>query len=202
MRRYNIVSRIILIPTVITFVLAAPVITVLGKRTLDEDLSVLWDGWWHYENVLGEPAPPPIVWGNRNPAAVLHLQEPAPPPNVPPPNPAEVHVPEVHEPPPNLEEVHVPPQGPAYSDSESMELDDDAPPSSPGSSTESDSNSDHSPTISNAPSVESRSENLNATDSELKGKAKVSRRISGAADGVDTVHAAQMELRSAVDPGP
>jgi hypothetical protein len=125
MRRYNIVSRIILIPTAITFVLAAPVITVLGKRTLDEDLSVLWDGWWHYENVLGEPAPPPIVWGNRNPAAVPHLQEPALPPNVPPLNPAE---------------VHVPPQGPADSDSESMELSDDAPPESPGSS---DSDSDH-----------------------------------------------------------
>jgi len=37
---------------------------------------------------------------------------------------------------------------------------------------------------------------------DLKGKAKVSRRISGTASGVDTVNAAQMELRSAVDPGP
>ena len=37
---------------------------------------------------------------------------------------------------------------------------------------------------------------------DLKGKAKVSRRISGTASGVDTVNAAQMELRSAIDPGP
>ena len=155
MRRYNIVSRIILIITVITFALAAPVlvqekhqagvdvvhvpgdvITVLGKRTLDEDLDVLWDGWWHYENVLGEPAPPP---------------------NVPPPTLAEVHMPE----------VHVPPQGPADSDPESMELDDDAPLESLGSSTESDSDpdpADHGSTISNAPSAESQSENLEASD--------------------------------------
>jgi hypothetical protein len=72
-------SRIILILTIITFALAAPalaqekrqvrvdavrvpedVVTALGKRILEEDLNVLWDGWWHYENVLGESAPPPL----------------------------------------------------------------------------------------------------------------------------------------------
>src|SRR6266566_4480004 len=113
MRRYNIVSRILLILTVITFVLGAPVlvqdkrqacvdvvhvpedvITVLGKRTREEEMNMLWR---YYNN----------VWRNRNPAAI-HLQEPAPPPNVPPPNPAEVHVPEVHAPPPNLAEVQGP----------------------------------------------------------------------------------------------
>ena len=105
MRPYNnnIVSRIILILTVTTFALAVPVlvqekrrqacvdvvqhttagdsdvITVssLGKRTLEEDFNVLWDGWWHYLNVLGESAPPPL----------------------PAPNLAEAHVPEVHVPP-------------------------------------------------------------------------------------------------------
>ena len=141
MRRYNIVSRILLILTVITFALAAPalvqdkhqtcvdvvavpedVITVLGKRTREEEMNLLWR---YYNN----------VWRNRNPA-VIHLQEPAPPPNVPPPNPAEVHVPEVHAPPPNpagvqVPEAHVPPQGPADSDHESMESDDNAPPAIP-----------------------------------------------------------------------
>jgi hypothetical protein len=231
MRRYNVVSRILLILTVITFVLAAPapvrdkrqacveavqkpedVKTVLGKR-VGEDLEWLWYefGLRYHEN--GGEIP--------NPAGI-HL-EPAPPPYVPPPNPAEVHVPE----------VHVPPQGPVDSDHESMELNDDAPPppspesahshspppspvgstesedwhtapTSPGSSTESgsDSSSDYWSTISNSPSAESQSENLKAADSEMRGKAKVSRRISGTASGVDMVNAAQMELRSAVDPGP
>jgi hypothetical protein len=187
MRRYNIVSRIILILTAITFALAAPVLvqekrqvcvdavhvpedvkTVLGKRTLEEDLNVLWDGWWHHLNVLGEPAPPPL---------------------------------------PYLGHVYVPPQIPVDSDRESVELEDDAPPESLGSSTESDSDSDSDrwSTISNAPSAESQSENLKAADSQLiqlEGNAKVSRRISGTASGVDTVNAAQMELRSAIDPGP
>jgi hypothetical protein len=199
MRRYNIVSRIILIITVIAFALAAPVlvqeksqagidvvhvpgdvITVLGKRILEEDFDVLWDGWWHYLNVLGEPPPPPIVWRNRYPAAV-HLQEPAPPSNVPPPTLARVHMPE----------VHVPPQDPADSDRESMKLNDDAPLESLGSSTESDSDPDRWSTISNAPSAASLSENLKAADAETRGKAKVSRRISGTTSGVDMVNAAQ-----------
>jgi hypothetical protein len=232
MRRYNIVSRILLILTVITLVLAAPalvrderqaradvvhrpedVIPVLGKRTREQDLQMLWAGLRFYDN----------AW---NPAAAI-LEE-----HVPPPNPAEVHVPEVHVPPPNLAEVHVPPQGPADSDHESMELNDDAPPGSPesahshspppspvgstesedwhtappspGSSTESgsDSGSDYWSTISNSPGAESQSENLKAADTEMRGRAKVSRRISGTARGVDTVNAAQMQLRSAVDPGP
>ena len=128
MHQYNIVSRILLILTVITFALAAPVlvqekrqakpevdvvhvpedvntVTVVGKRTLYEDFNVLWDGWWHYLNVLGEPAPPPIVWRNRNPAAIpppIHKQEIASPSNMPSSSkPAEVPVPEV------------PPQGPS-----------------------------------------------------------------------------------------
>lgn len=158
MRRYNIVSRILLIPTVITFTLAVPVvqekrqsrvdevhvpedvITMLGKRTREQDLDMLWDGLRYYDR----------VWGNRNRnQAGVHLNEPALPPDVPPPNPAEVHVPEVpaqpqdpagvqvpevHVPPQNpvgvpVPEVHAPPQpeNPADSDRESMELDSDAP---------------------------------------------------------------------------
>jgi hypothetical protein len=244
MRRYNIVSRILFILTVITFALAVPVlvqekrqscvdkvhvpedvITVLGKRTREQDLDMLWDGLRYYEH----------VWGNRNPAGV-HLHEPVPPPDVQPQDPAEVHVPPpnpagVHVPEPGPE-VHVPPPDPADPDRESMELDDDAPPASPesghsdppptspewstesedwhtppsslGSSTESESDPDRWSTISNAPSAESQSENLNAADTEMRGKAKVSRRISGTAShgGVHTVDAAQMELRNAVDPGP
>jgi hypothetical protein len=145
------------------------------------------------------------VWGHLNPAGI-HLV-PAPPPDVLPLNLAEVHVPG----------AHVAPQGPADSDRESMELNDDTPPgspesgyshspppspvgstesedwhtvpTSPGSSTESDSNSDSDywSTISNAPSEESLSENLKAADTETGDKAKVSRRISGTASGVDTV---------------
>jgi hypothetical protein len=148
MRPYNnnIVCRIILILTVTTSALAVPVlvqekrrqacvdvvqhttagdsdvITVssLGKRTLEEDFDVLWDGWWHYLNVLGESAPPPLPAPNL---AGVHV----PPPNL---NLAEAHVPE----------VHVPPQGPADSDQESMELADDAP--RPSTSTKSESESD------------------------------------------------------------
>ena len=123
--------------------------------------------------------------------------------------------------------MHAPPQNPADSDHESMELDDappaspksghsDSPPTSPGWSSESEdwhcqtapssllgsSTDSDSERWSDAPSTESQSENLNAADSEMRGKAKVSRRISGTASGVDTVNAAQMELRSAVDPKP
>jgi hypothetical protein len=247
MRRYNIVSRIILILTVITFALAAPalvqdkrqacvdgvhlpkdVITVLGKRTLEEDLNVLWDGWWHYGNVLGEPALPPNV-------------------HVPPHSPADTILGSTESDddsqPESPESGHSRSSSTsvtslANSDRESAELDDDAPPkssesghspptslewstesedwntapsslgsstgsegwytapTSPGSSTESDSDSDRWSTISNAPSAESQSENLKTADSDLiqlKGKAKVSRRISGTASGVDTMNA---ELRS------
>ena len=243
MRRYSIVSLIPLILTIITFALAAPVlvqekrrasedvITMLEKRTREQDLDMLWDGLRYYEYVWGPRA------RNRNPAGV-HLQEPAPPQNEPaqnaaeahvpdepgpPPNPAEVHVPEAPVPPPNLA-VHVPPLGPADSHHELMELDDDAPagsesghsdsaPSSPGStksegwytapsSLGSDSDSDHWSTISNAPSEASQSENLKAADDyDLKGKGQVSRGISGTASGVD-MNAAQMELRSAVNTAP
>ena len=60
MRRYNMVSWILLILTVITFALAAPVlvqdkrqawvdvvhvpevVTILGKRIMDKDLDVVW----------------------------------------------------------------------------------------------------------------------------------------------------------------
>jgi hypothetical protein len=225
MRRYNTVSRILLILTTITFALAAPaqvqekrqapedVIAVLGKRTRDQDLDMLWDGLRYYEN----------VWGPR--VRPVHPQEPPPLPDVPPPNVAEVPVP----PPnpaavaaPNPAGVHVPPQGPADPNRELMELDDDAPPGSPasghsdtaptspvstksddwytapsneGSPTGSDSDSERWSTISNAPSAESQSENLRTADNEMRGKATVLRRISGI--GIDMVDAAQMELRSA-----
>jgi hypothetical protein len=268
MRQYNIVSRILLLPAVITFTLAAPVlvqekrqacvdvvhapedvITVLEKRTREQDLHMLWSGLTSYDN----------AW---NPAAAHLEHEPAPPPNVPsPPNPAEAHVPppnpaevpEVYAPwpqypagviPPNLAELLGPhvlwppnpgempahnlwPPNPADSDHESMDLGDDAPPaspesgdsysewstdsgsedfhtapSSPGSSTESHSDSHRRSTIPNTPSAESQSENLKAADTEMRGKTKVLRRISGTASGIDAVSAAQMELRSAVIPVP
>ncbi|KAF8492995.1 hypothetical protein F5888DRAFT_858025 [Russula emetica] len=166
------------------------VITVLGKRILDEDLNVLWDGLWYHENVLGEPWNGPAdsdsEWsesdtdddsGYSYPSTVLANPD---------------------------------------SDGESMELDDDAPPGSPesghshspatspesstesedwytapsslgSSDSDSDSDSDRWSTISNAPSADSLSENLKAANYELKGKAKVSRRISGTASGVDLV---------------
>lgn len=134
MRQYNIVFRILPILTVIiiTFALAAPVlvqeecqtcvdvvhvpgnaITVLGKRTREQDLDMLWDGLRYYEH----------VWGNRNPPGV-HLQEPAPhQAEVPPPNPAEGHVQ-----PQNPAEVQAPvvhvPQNPVEPDRESIDLDD------------------------------------------------------------------------------
>ena len=87
-------------------------------------------------------------------------------------------------------------------------------PPSPGSSTKSedfhtapsspgpDSGSDPWSTVSNAPNTESQSENIKADDTEMKGKATVERRISGTDSGFDTVNADQMELRSAVVPGP
>ena len=99
MCRYNIVSRILLILTFITFALAAPVlvqekrqasvnevyaprdmITVLGKRAIGDDLPIL----------LGE------------------VEDHVPEVHVPQPNLAGVHVPEVDAPPPNAAENHVP----------------------------------------------------------------------------------------------
>jgi hypothetical protein len=152
----NIAPRILLILAAITFALAAPaivqekreacvdevyvpedVITVLGKRTPEEDLDVLWEGWWHYKNVLGNAAPPPNL-----PRPEVQMSE------APPPNPAGVHVP-----------VHVPPQAPANSDRAYVPL------RAPQSRS----------TESYPPSAESQSENLKAADSELIGKAKVSR---------------------------
>jgi hypothetical protein len=212
MRRYNVLSQILLIHTVIAFALAAPVlvqekrqacvdevhvledmITVLRKRTLDEDLDMLWDGLWHYDN----------VWRNRNPAPQEMTES------------DDDTTPETSE----SGYSHSTHTSLENSDHESMELDGDAPqttpesstesedwytppssqesedwytpPSSPGSSTESDLDSDRWSTISNAPSAESQSKNLKAADSEMRGKAKVSRHISGTAGGVDTVNAAR-----------
>jgi hypothetical protein len=249
MRRYNIVSRIILIPTVIAFALAAPVlvqekrqacvdvmyvpdmITVLGKRALDEDLNVLWDGLWHYEN----------VWGNRNPVAV-HPQELAEM-HAPPPSPADTILGSMGSDDESLLESpesghsHSTHTSLANSDRESMLLDGDAPPTSPELSTESedwhtlssspgwstesedwytppsslgsltdsdsdlDSDSDRWSTISNAPSAESQSKNLKAADSEMRGKRR-SRVVFPVPPVVLTQSLCQMELRSAVDPGP
>ena len=180
MRRYNIVSRIPLILTAITFALAAPVlvqekrqvpedvITVLGKRILAEDFDVMWDVWWHHLNVLTDiPPPPQLLRPDR----------------------AEVRMPE----------VHVPLQGPADSDRKSMELVSDAPPEAPQSSLGSSESTepDQWSTISNAPSEESQSEDLKVVDSDLEGKEKVLRRVSGTASGADSdmVNTARMELR-------
>jgi hypothetical protein len=237
MRRHNIVSRIILILTVITFALAAPalvqekrqafidaahapeeVITVSRKRMEEQDMWLEY-AMRYYDNVLG----------HLNPAGIH--------PDVPPPDLAGVHVPPQNPADSDRESMDLndysAPASPADSDRESMDLDDDAmpatslesghshssstnpegstesedwhtAPSSPGSSTEEDEDEDYWSTISDVPSAESPSENLEAADSEGRGKAKVSRRISVTASGVDTVNlnVAQMELRNAVDPGP
>jgi hypothetical protein len=163
MRRNNIVSQIFLTLTVITFALAAPVlvqekreacvdgvhvprdvIAVLRKRALGEDLYMIWDGLWHFENMWGKPAQ------NLADSEEHELEVFPPPPNqaeehvqevhAPQPNLAQVQAPEVDAPPPNLAgahvpEMHVPPYDPPNSDSasESMVFDDDAPPGSPQS---------------------------------------------------------------------
>jgi hypothetical protein len=137
MCRYNIVSRILIILTVATFALAAPVlvqekrqvyvdvvhapkdvINVSENRRMDpnDGLNIMWDAILHPEN----------AW-NHNPVAV-HLQEPEPPLN-----PAEPE----------------PPLNPADPDRESIELDDDAPPGSP------ESGDSHSPPTSPDPSTAS-----------------------------------------------
>ena len=128
-------------------------------------------------------------------------------------------------------EEEVPPHGQANSEAESMDVGDDGPrassesghsfsppmspasskgpegwhtaPSSLGSSMNSESDSGRWSTMSNAPSVESQSENLKAAESaliEAKGKSKASRQFSGTAGGVNMVNAAQIELQSAVGP--
>ena len=248
MCRYNIVPRILLILIAIKFALAAPVlvqekrrapedvITVLERRSREQDLNMLWDGlrlhdrvWGNrpqgqpgggYLQELAEPqhGPPPN-------AAEAHVQvEPVPPPGAagvheqgipvpPPPNAAGAHAQWGAMPPPNLAGVHAPPQGAANPNIEMMELDSEAPPPSP-TSEHSDSSPPPSPkrlkmstpsdserrsTNSNAPSEEYQSENPKTADHELKGKAKVSRHISGNASGIDT-DAAQMELRGVIDP--
>ena len=124
MRRYNIVSWILPVLTVITFALAAPtlvqdkrqayvdvvhvpkdVITALKKR-MDGEL-----GMWHeyYDFMVAHahqevPAPPPMAPNEFHDFMVghAHQEEPVPPPNVPPPNPVD-------------------------SDREVMDVDDDAP---------------------------------------------------------------------------
>lgn len=127
-------------------------------------------------NVLGKSAPPSQVWRDRNPTAVP-MQDLPPSSNVPPPNPDKVHVPEVHAPPPNV--------------AGSMELNDNTPPGGL------ESGHSHLPRTNplaewsmttNEPSAESQSESLKAANSEneMKDEAKVSRRSSGTASGVDS----------------
>jgi len=118
MRRYNIVSRILLILTVSAFALAAPVLVqerrqscvnevhvpraVLGKRALSDYLLYMLDGFEGMEGPAeGEPLP--------NLAEDHMVEEHAPPPGPP-----EEPMPEEHAPQPNLEEepvleVHPPP---------------------------------------------------------------------------------------------
>jgi hypothetical protein len=159
MHRHNIVPWILIILTVSTFALAAPVliqekrqscvdevrvprdvITVLGKRAQGDNVYLLLDG---FENVLGEPVenvplpnlPEEYVPEVHAPQPNLP-EEPVPEVHAPPQNLAEEPVQEVHAPPPNLVGVHVPVvhvplHDPADSDRESMVFDDDAPPASP-----------------------------------------------------------------------
>lgn len=200
MRQYNIVSRILIVLTAITFALASPVLVQeerhaysdkshvpkdvthgLGKRVLEEDLDVM--GWWHYLNGLHDP-PPPSQGLLLNPASSAHVPE-----------------------------AHVPPQVPEDSSLGPMKLGDDARPETPlPASVESPtelagglgSNSGRWSTISNAPGEEPQSMNLEAAEpplAEPDGKARL-RRSYGTARGVDTVDAAQVELRNVVDPGP
>ena len=184
MRLYNIVSRIPLILTAITLALAAPVL-VQEKRQVPEDVITVLG-----KRILAEDfyVMWDVWWHHLN-----VLTDIPPPPQLLRPDRAEVRMPE----------VHVPLQSPADSDRKSMELVSDAPPEAPQSSLGSSTESDQWSTISNAPSEEFQSEDLKAVDSDLKGKEKVLRRISGTASGADSdmVNAAQMELRSA-DPMP
>jgi hypothetical protein len=134
MHRHNIVPWILIILTVRTFSLAAPVlvqekhrscvdevdiprdvITALEERALDDDLHVLYDGPWRFGNVWGEPSENEPLSDEEE----EHVQEVhAPPPNqaqvqapevdAPPLNLPFLHVPEGHAPPPNLAGAHVP----------------------------------------------------------------------------------------------
>ena len=136
MHRHNIVPWILIILTVSTFSLAAPVlaqekhqscvdgvhiprdvIIVLEKRAVNDDLHMLYDGPWRFGNVWGEPSEN----GPLSDEEEEHVQEV----HAPPPNLAGAHVP--------LEEIHFPLYDPPESDSESMVFDDDAPPGSPQS---------------------------------------------------------------------
>lgn len=117
MRRYSIISRILLILTVTTFTLAAPVsaqekrqaledvTTVLGKRGGEQGLEdILLETVFQSHLMKGD-------LGHVPPQEGVHLQNPAPPPEVPTPNPAEARVQEAHVPAtPNPTGVDVPPQ--------------------------------------------------------------------------------------------
>ena len=171
-------------------------ITLSGKRALEQDLEMLFNGL----------RPSRFAWGPhfRDPLPDVHINEPAsPPPNVRPPILAPA------------QEVHVPPQNPAAEPGhETIKVDDDAPPASPGSelshsssfsSTESegwhtapstpgsDLESNRLSTIPNAPSTESQSHSeklkRSRVDYEMEGETKV--------------NTDQMKLRSAGhgDPG-
>ena len=97
------VSRTVLVLTAFTSILSAPipvqeerqvpneVITVLGKRVGEQDLYIMFGNLRFDENGL----------------AAVHLQEPAPPLNMPPPNAAGAHVQDVPVPPQNAAEAHV-----------------------------------------------------------------------------------------------
>ena len=222
MRRYNIVSWILPILTVITFALAAPTL-VRDKRQAYVDvvhvpkdvIAVLkkrmdWEpGMWpeYYDFLVGHahqevPAQPPMAPNEFYDFMVghAHQEEPAPPPNVPPLNPVDS----------DREVMEVDGDAPAWS-SESEDSHSEPPsprpstksedfhtaPSSPGP----DSDSDPWSTVLNVPNTESLFENIKASDTEMGDKANVERRISGSVDS-DAVKAAEMELRSTVDPGP
>lgn len=146
MLRYNTASRILFILTVIIFAIAAPVlvqekrqasegmITVLGKRTREQDLDMLWDGLRYN------------MWGNPHGPNVHHIQEPAPnaaeahvqDPHAPAPDAAGVQPQEEHAPVPNAagvqpQAVHVPPQEPVDPNREVIDVDEEAPPGTPKS---------------------------------------------------------------------
>ena len=112
------VSRILLIISVTTFALAAPVLVgekrqapedmmaVLGKRVLEGDLDALFEGW-HYKNVFGDASLPPSL--PRPAEAEVHVSPPNPAgAHAQQPNQAVEHVPELFTPPPNLPYVLVP----------------------------------------------------------------------------------------------
>src|SRR6266403_2556238 len=236
MRRYNIVSRVLLILSVTNIALAAPVlvqenhpacvdvvhvpmnvITVLGKR-MDEYVRLIEDfersGLLHYERPEDPPSESSSEHGSQ-PNSELGSQPNSEHSSQPSSESSSEHgsmeshtsilsIPLSWN--PDRESMYVDTDAPAPSQKSSTESEYShtpssspewstesehwhtppsehwhTPPSSLGSSTESDSDSDRWSTISNAPSTESQFENLQAVDQELKGKAKVERRISGTA---------------------